>query len=213
MVHLDLFYVHTFMLAGKSYIDYTISKLASHFFISPNFLIDISKFFPAFADVQFTESNFQACPISQWECSISKTCIERRLVCDNMDNCPNKEDEELVFCRRWTCAASMWKCGNNMTCIDKTRVCDNYRDCSDASDEHAELCRAWQCPSSMWQCKDNVTCVARQHVCRGRYLSPWIHCPDDSDESMDVCEEWNCEQGIYARYYTSKMLRVRYRNI
>lgn len=64
----------------------------------------------------------------------SRSCIEKRLVCDGRRDCNNQEDEDPKFCADYLCKGKFY-CRSNNYCIHLSQKCDGSRDCSDGADE------------------------------------------------------------------------------
>ena len=73
----------------------------------------------------------------------SSYCIPYHLICDEVIDCPNGEDEE--GCPVRSCAG-LFKCQLDDVCVHPLHICDGIPDCPSSLDDEAE-CDAEPCPS------------------------------------------------------------------
>ncbi|GFN85901.1 low-density lipoprotein receptor [Plakobranchus ocellatus] len=71
------------------------------------------------------------CKMGHYKCSETNICIPPEWLCDNHDDCLNKDDEH--FCDN--CSQGEFACTSDKRCISSGKQCDGTPDCNDKSDE------------------------------------------------------------------------------
>lgn len=80
---------------------------------------------------------FVVCRLGQFQCK-NKNCTLPTTICDGVDDCGDRSDEELCHA---DCGENEFKCKDTGRCILKTWTCDGDSDCRDGSDEDPKMCR------------------------------------------------------------------------
>ncbi|XP_073334409.1 uncharacterized protein [Pagrus major] len=112
------------------------------------------------------------CPLGQFSCVDSVSCVNASARCDGQIQCPTGSDEENCSATE-SCLESDWTCRNNI-CIPTELRCNGLNDCLDNSDE--ENCGL--CDEGGIRCPEG-TCLSAEERCDGQ-----IHCSDGSDEPI-----------------------------
>ncbi|XP_011664249.2 low-density lipoprotein receptor-related protein 1 isoform X2 [Strongylocentrotus purpuratus] len=131
------------------------------------------------------------CDGMQYECVMSRTCIESSRRCDGVADCPGADDE-LSCSIRTPCRADYEHCPGlqNNLCIDPSWRCDSKDDCEDNSDEDANFCATTACPSSFVSCVSDKKCIPGDKFCDGQN-----DCADRTDEPAECTDgtsTWQC---------------------
>lgn len=101
------------------------------------------------------------CPPDRFRCRNNK-CIPRYALCDGIDDCGDKSDEDLRHCENIRrCSLNSFQCGSGH-CIDNKLRCDGYSDCLDGTDEEncvKPTCQWGTCSQQCFESKHNTyTC-------------------------------------------------------
>lgn len=112
-------------------------------------------------------------------CSDNRTCIPSTFVCNDIENCPDGDDELNCEGRNaWTprnCTDSEYTCQDH-TCVPLDFMCDGKNDCHDGSDETSGCLRAeHECTG--YFCQNRKCLESHLWVCDGV-----DDCGDASDE-------------------------------
>ncbi|KAI1286262.1 hypothetical protein HDE_11112 [Halotydeus destructor] len=82
-------------------------------------------------------------PYVEFECSAG-TSIAPYLLCDDVSDCPQGEDESEKECKGVKCGDTGLHClpmgGTSFVCLDSSKICDGVKDCVDGVDESEPLC-------------------------------------------------------------------------
>ena len=123
-------------------------------------------------------------PSQSGECSRK---LERYQLCDNIEDCDNKEDEH--DCEYGHCHDSEFSCLSGR-CIPSSWKCDGRPDCDSGEDE---LACASSCDQTQFKCREGK-CIEKSLLCDGVE-----DCGDGDDEEDDICvcdeDEYECEYG------------------
>uniref|UniRef100_A0A182QPA6 Basement membrane-specific heparan sulfate proteoglycan core protein n=1 Tax=Anopheles farauti TaxID=69004 RepID=A0A182QPA6_9DIPT len=144
----------------------------------------------------------QECSSNEFTCD-DGTCIDRRLMCNEVPDCANGEDEDcsedgsglpgIVECDE----IHEFLCQADQLCIPKDRVCDDRRDCSDGEDERCED-TVRQCTNREFQCRVDKRCIPLEKKCNKVF-----DCDDRTDEQVCDCTstEFQCANGACIPLY------------
>jgi low density lipoprotein-related protein 2 len=128
----------------------------------------------------------RVCRTGQYQCE-NKNCTAPTTICDGVDDCGDRSDENLCNA---DCGENEFKCKKNGKCILAAWKCDGDTDCQDGSDEDPLICHNRQCdPSTEFSCK-NGRCIPKLWYCDFDN-----DCGDDSDEPAHQCRHRNCTLG------------------
>ncbi|XP_064641999.1 uncharacterized protein LOC135496567 [Lineus longissimus] len=112
------------------------------------------------------------CPVGHLKCP-GHYCIPVRMVCDDVDDCPQGEDERN--CNKYTCPG-MFKCSNSKNCIPQSAVCDGIKNCWDGDDE-----------LSCSPCPAECECIGDAYQCSGKGLTSTPKIPNGA-KAIDMSE-------------------------
>ncbi|XP_037085520.1 prolow-density lipoprotein receptor-related protein 1-like [Pollicipes pollicipes] len=157
-----------------------------------------------------------ACEPHQFQCAVSKQCINQHYVCDGQEDCHDgsDEDHDTGPCQNASCPADGLACGSGdggyssghsrLQCVNKAWICDGTKDCDDGSDEQTARCANATCGPERFKCSRSGRCIPRGWVCD---MTPDCGAGDLSDEPPH-CEyppcglnEFKCANG-WCRLYS-----------
>ena len=149
-----------------------------------------------------------SCTEDEFRCKDNKRCIDRKYLCDGVQNCDDCSDE-VEACGE---SPKRFRCRGSDKCIPWSNTCDGSQHCPDGSDEITGYGFGFKCdvsgrrcliPQFQLQkyktdlpscdllsdacyesgtcatCLDGKTTISRDQLCDG-----WVDCPDLSDECV-----------------------------
>ncbi|XP_055703570.1 basement membrane-specific heparan sulfate proteoglycan core protein isoform X3 [Phlebotomus papatasi] len=135
-------------------------------------------------DRNYFFNTVKECNEDQFRCN-DGFCISSELMCNNVPDCPDNEDEELPDCPLDNCQDNEFTCGDGH-CIPLENRCDGVNDCTDNTDElqcddnpttdRDDNDTDDSCTYYEFQCKNGM-CIDIEDRCNGRE-----DCMDGSDE-------------------------------
>ena len=130
------------------------------------------------------------CPPNTMRCKGTHQCFESSGLCNSIQNCGDKSDEECASCppdRPFKCKYN----GKTTSCIKQSEVCDCFDNClgrSKSDEEHCFICNAyWKNKRRNVHCLKSDKWIAEDSVCDGK-----IDCDYSEDEHLcaNQCPAW-----------------------
>lgn len=142
---------------------------------------------------------FSTCPHShEFQCLTTKQCIPREWLCDRVDDCTDKSDEDSHLCSNGYTNRTVIDDGKvcegfrclNGDCIVLSKVCDGNADCSDKSDEGGqcgESCKKAGCAHDCYETPTGPQCYCRDGFQFNANDSKTCHDIDECE--MEICAQ------------------------
>ncbi|CAD6194735.1 unnamed protein product [Caenorhabditis auriculariae] len=119
------------------------------------------------------------CAENEFSCLASYRCIPYEETCDDHNDCPFSDDEDIKYCSTRVCRPGYFSCGDGGLCIPESKRCNRVNDCYNFADE-----ANCTCSEDEFKCSSGV-CVPGKSRCDFTQ-----DCNDASDEKD--CPPRNC---------------------
>jgi len=116
--------------------------------------------------------NSTHCKGSYISCRDSAICIQKRDICNGINDCGNNWDEMKCL---GSCNSNQFLCRGEDRCINLASVCDGYSSCKNNQDE---LNCPPTCDADEFHCTISKKCIKRNKMCDG-----FDHCSYNEDET------------------------------